>query len=294
MKSRALFSLFAAVLIFGTVGIFRRQIPFSSELIAFSRGLIGFVFIAVYLLVKKANISFDRIGKKFIPLCVSGAIMGFNWLLLFEAYNYTSVATATLCYYMAPVIVILVSPFLFREKTGFVSFVCVVCAVAGMVLVSGVTKSGFGGTEEIKGVAFGLSAALLYAGVIVSNKLAPGVPAMEKTFVQLGSAAAVLFAYCLVTGEFFGTEIEISALPMLLAVGIVHTGIAYVLYFGSISYLPATTTAIFSYIDPVTAIILSDILLGEKMDTAGIIGAVLIIGSAVLSEVHPVRKIDIH
>lgn len=284
MKNKALFSLLASMVIFGTIGIFRRYIPLSSGLIAFSRGVIGFIFLLAYLRISKKPFSPKKAGKSFLDLCVSGAVMGFNWILLFEAYNYTSVATATLCYYMAPVFVILTSPFVFGEKIGTKKFLCVFGAVIGMFFVSGIFESGFGGIGEPKGIFFGVSAAVLYAGVVIMNKKTPEVPPFEKTVIQLGSAAAVLLPYIAFTEDFSAIKIEPKALVFLLITGIVHTGIAYALYFGSIGELPAQTTAIFSYIDPVAAIILSAVFLDEKLGFSGAAGAFLILGSAFLSE----------
>ncbi len=294
MKNKALFSLIASMLIFGTIGIFRRYIPLSSGLIAFSRGLIGFIFLLIFIKLTKTPFSLGNVGKKFGFLCLSGALMGFNWILLFEAYNFTSVATATLCYYMAPVFVILASPFLFGEKLTKKKILCVFGAFSGMIFVSGVTEGVSLGTSELKGVLLGVGAAILYASVVVMNKKSGEVPPFEKTVIQLGSSAAVILPYTLLAEKTEVSGISAGAVMMLLLVGVLHTGIAYALYFGSIGSLPAQTTAIFSYIDPVFAIILSAFLLGEKMTFFGMIGAALILGSAILSETNDVEKNDVH
>ena len=294
LKNKALFSLIASMLIFGTIGLFRRYIPLSSGLIAFSRGIIGFLFLLVFVKLSKKPFSFKNAGGKTGFLCLSGVLMGFNWILLFEAYNFTSVATATLCYYMAPVFVILASPFLFGEKLTKKKALCVFGAFIGMIFVSGFAEGISFGAGELKGVLLGLSAAVLYASVVLMNKKTEAVPPFEKTVIQLGSSAAVLLPYTLFIEKAEVSGISGKAILMLLVVGIVHTGIAYALYFGSIGSLPAQTTAIFSYIDPVFAIILSAVLLNEKMTVFGILGAVLILGSAVLSETNDVEKNDVH
>ncbi len=285
MKNKALFSLVASMLIFGSIGILRKYIPLSSGMVALARGIIGFVFLYIFMLIKKKPFSVGKTGKKPAFLFLSGALMGFNWILLFEAYNYTSVSVATLCYYMAPVFVILASPFIFGEKLGAKKTVCVICAVLGMFFVSGVFENGFGGIGELKGVFFGISAAVLYATVVILNKKITEVPSFEKTLIQLGSAAAVLLLYVILTEDFSKIEPEPFSIILLLVAGIVHTGIAYALYFGSIEKLPAQTTAIFSYIDPVSAIFLSAVFLREKLGFYGIIGALLILGSAFLNEI---------
>lgn len=283
MKNKAIISLTLSMVIFGTIGVFRKYIPLSSGMLAFSRGVIGAVFIILALLAIKKPLDFKKAKGSFLTLCVSGMLMGFNWIMLFESYNYTSVAAATLCYYMAPVIVIALSPVIFKERLGIRKIFCVCAAFFGMVLVSGIFKTGFA-FSELKGVLLGLGAAGLYASVVIMNKKLGDVPAFERTVIQLISSAAAIFPYILFAEGFSFEGIGAAAIILLITVGIIHTGLAYVLYFGSIGGLKAQTAAIFSYIDPVVAIILSGTVLGEKIGMEEIFGAVLILGSTLISE----------
>ena len=281
---RSLVMILISMVIWGSVGIFRRFIPVSSAVLACFRGIIGTAFLVVFVKVQGKRL-FYPLGKGvFFLLFLSGALMGFNWILLFEAYSYTSVSTATLCYYMAPTIVILLSPVIFREKITIRKGICALTAVFGMILVSGVVENGLPALSEIKGVLFGLGAAVLYASVVIINKKLPGIDPFEKTVIQLGASALVLIPYLVLTGETLPTALSLSAVILLLIVGLVHTGIAYALYFGSVDGLQAQTVAILSYLDPITALVLSAIVLHEKMTVYGIIGAVLIIGAAVIGE----------
>lgn len=281
---RSLAALTASMLIFGTIGIFRTYIPLSSALLAFSRGIMGSLFLLIFTLIKGKKVTVSIGVKKVLLLALSGAIMGINWMLLFEAYNYTSVATATLCYYMEPTIVILLSPVFFKEKLTGKKLICALIAIIGMVFVSGLLDSGGTSGTGFKGIVFGLGAACFYSAVVMLNKKLSGVDAYEKTVIQLISAALVLLPYLLLTGGFASIEINTTIIIMLLIVGLIHTGLAYVLYFGSINGLKTQTVALFSYIDPVTALILSALILSQPMSIWGIIGAVLIIGAAVFSE----------
>ena len=280
-KKSAYFALIFSMIIFGTIGICRRQIPLPSETLACVRGILGsiFLFLTMKVTGKKFRMSMAR--GSFILLILTGAMIGFNWILLFEAYNYTTVAIATLCYYMQPVIVLLVSPILFKESVTRRKIVCVVVALFGMMLVSGImspsdTVQGVGNT---KGVLLGLGAAALYAAVVLLNKKIVGVPVYEKTIVQLLSASIALIPYMLLHGTLHPFELESLQLILLIAVGILHTGIAYALYFSSVEHLPVQTAALFSYIDPVTAVLLSALFLHETMTPAGMIGSVMIIGA---------------
>lgn len=282
--NKAKIMLICSMIIFGTIGIFRRYIPLPSGMIAMSRGFIGMLFLIFVLIAKRERISFHAIGKNLLMLCISGALLGFNWILLFEAYRYTSVAVATLCYYMAPVFVIVASPFVFGEKLTWTKLICVIAALFGMVLVSGVLGEGVENPSEMRGIFLGLGAALLYACIVMLNKRNIDVAAYDKTIVQLGVAGVVLVPYTLIAESTSGIEITAIAIIMLIVIGVLHTGIAYALYFGSISKLKAQTAAIFSYIDPVVAVLLSVLLLGEKIGISGYIGAALILGAAILSE----------
>ena len=282
IKSRN--NLILSMCIFGTIGILRRYIPLSSSLVALVRGIIGSVFLMMMLLISKKSLDKQALRKNLPMLSLSGAAIGFNWILLFEAYNYTSVATATLCYYLAPILVILASPLVLKERLTPKSIVCTVTALAGMVLVSGITETGFSGLSELKGILLGIGAAVLYAGVILMNKKISGIPAYDKTILQLATASAALLPYVLVTEDLGAISLSPVAMLLLLVAGIIHTGFAYWLYFGSMNDLPSHTVALLSYMDPILAILLSVVLLQEPMRLSAAIGAVLILGAAYISE----------
>ena len=279
---RSLAMFVSSMLIFGTIGVFRRYVPFSSAFLAMTRGLLGGLLLMAF--VRLTDRQAGRLpGKITAKLAFTGAVMGVNWILLFEAYNHTTVGVATLCYYMQPTIVMLLSPLLFREKLTGKKLLCAAAAVIGMVLVSGVTEEN-SAAGNLRGVLLGLGAAVLYSVVVIMNKKTPGIDPWQKTTVQLLSAGLVMIPYLLLTGGSGSVTYDARAVILLLVMGIVHTGIAYVLYFGSMDGLKAQSVAIFSYIDPVSALLFSALLLGERLSAAGIIGAALIIGSAVISE----------
>ena len=301
-RSAALMAL--AMAIFGTIGIFRRMIPLSSAWVAFFRGAIGSLFLIAFVWAnhrgsrKKAP---DRAVT--MKLILSGALIGINWALLFEAYNHTTVSIATLCYYMAPTFVIILSCIIFRERLTVIKAACASASLVGMVLISGVAGggssassgssgvlSGFSGlisggglTEETVGILFGLGAAVLYASVVLINKSIKISDPYNKTIVQLISATVVLIPYLALKDGLPDAEWTIELIALLITIGIVHTGLSYALYFGSMEGLKTHTVALFSYIDPVTALVLSHVLLHEELTFLGIFGAVLILGSALIS-----------
>lgn len=276
--------LIFAMTIFGTIGIFVKQIPLPSGMVACVRGFVGVGFLLLVTLIKKSKISFKDIRKNFLLLCVSGIFIGINWILLFEAYHYTTVATATLCYYMAPIFVTLAAPFILKEKLTVKKAVCIFIALIGMVFVSGIVSSG-SLQINVPGILCGLGAAFFYACVILLNKHIKDISSYDMTMTQLFIAAIVILPYVLLAEDISLKSLDVTAIICLLLIGIVHTGFAYMIYFSSITALKAQTVAIFSYIDPVVAIILSALLLKEKMGFFGTIGAVLILGSTLFSEI---------
>ena len=278
--------MITAMALFGTIGIFVRYIPLPSSIIAFCRGLVGMLFLLLVTLLRKSSISGQAIRKNLLWLILSGAFLGINWILLFEAYRYTTVATATLCYYLAPIIVILAAPVLLKEKLTVRKIICTIVALIGMVCVSGVLQNGIPTLGEAKGILFGLGAAVLYATIILLNKKIHDISAYDKTIMQLGVSALVLVPYCLLTEDIGALSVEPKVLLLLLFVGIVHTGVTYFLYFGAIEHIHAQSVAIISYLDPVIAVLLSIFVLGEGMNVIGIIGAVLVLGAALMSELE--------
>ena len=271
--------LLGSMVIFGTIGIFVRYIPLASSLIANIRGLSGSLFLLLVLAVKKEKLDWVSIQRNLPVLLLSGIFLGGNWIALFEAYRYTTVATATLCYYMAPVLVMVLSPVLLNEKLTGKRVGIILAAVGGMALVTGFQP---GGVDPQKGIVLGLLAASLYAGVVLANRKLQNIGTYDTTIMQLGLSAMVLLPYNVVTVDFSGLEINAAVAALLLFVGIVHTGVAYWLYFGSLKELPAQSAALLSYIDPVTAIVLSALVLGEAMTPLGVLGAAVVLGATAL------------
>ncbi len=286
--TRSRLMLLSSMLIYGTVGIFRHFLPVPSGVLAFLRGVIGAAVLCAVLLIRRQKTDCRAFRKAWLPLCISGAMIGFNWILLFEAYRYTTVAVATLCYYMQPVFVMLLSPLVLKERLTVRKSICVVVSLLGIVLITVVGKAD--GVSGWKGILLGLGAAALYAGVVLINKKMPPLSAYEKTVCQLSAAAVVVLPYTLMTGEWSEVTVTPVSVILLLTIGILHTGIAYALFFGSMERLPAQTVALYSYVDPVTAVVLSALLLKEPLGWTGAVGAVLILGATLIGEWQKIQR----
>ncbi len=278
----------AAMLIFGSIAVFVKNIPLRSAEIALFRSALAVLVIGAVLLFKKTNPVRGANRKTLVFLLLSGAAMGFNWILLFEAYSYTSTSIATLCYYFAPVLVTVLCPFLFRERMTLKQGVCFAASTAGVALIAGF--SGAGGGNHLVGVLLALGAAVLYATVILFNKAIKGVDGISRTFLQFCAAAVVLTPYVALTGGFEISGIDPTGLCFLLAMGIIHSGLAYCLYFSALHRMPGQEAALLSYADPLLAVVLSVTLLQEPITPWQIVGGVLIIGFSLLNEIEFKKK----
>ena len=277
----------AAMLVFGTIGLFVKNIGFPSSFISFARALTGSIFIALFMLVSGHGLDKKSVLKNLKLLIPSGIAMAFNWICLFEAYRFTGVAVGTLCYYMAPVIVVVLSPVFLKEKLTAINVTSVLAAVVGAVLISGVVS---GSAKSAKGILFGLAAAALYSTVVMINKFVKNLSPIETTFVQLSTAAVTMIPYILLTEDVTTFVFDRRSVIFTLIVGVFHTGIVYMIYFSSVQKIPAQTTAVFSYIDPVTAIILSAVVLGERLDAVQLIGTFLILAATLFNELAPIIR----
>ncbi len=275
-----------AMFIFGTLAPFVRNINVSSGELALYRAIMAAVLVGGFLLLAKQRLSVAGIKKEFLLLLMSGAAMGVNWILLFEAYKYTTVSVATLSYYFAPVIVMVVCPLIFKEKLTGKQIICFAMSTLGLVLITGTSG---GGKQDLMGIAFGLGAAVFYATVMLANKFISGVTGLHRTFIQFLSAIVVLVPYVLFTGGFTIVGLDNTGWMALLIVGLVHTGITYCMYFSALKELPGQKVAILSYIDPLVAVLVSVIWLNEVMTVPQFIGGLLILGFTLWSEL-PVEK----
>lgn len=277
------FSMILSMTIFGTLGLFVRNIPVSSGELALYRAILAALLIAVFLIATRQRIPFADIKKELPLLLLSGAAMGINWILLFEAYKYTTVSLATLSYYFAPVIVTVLCPILFHEKLTGKQIICFVMSTLGLVLITGIGN--VGSKTDLIGILFGLGAAIFYAAVILANKFLKTVDGIHRTFLQFLSAVLILIPYVLTTSGVTLGSLNGIGWVNLLIVGLIHTGVTYCLYFSSLKELPGQKAAILSYIDPLVAVLISVTLLGETMTVWQAAGGLLILGFTLWNEI---------
>lgn len=276
--------LIVSMTVFGTLGLFVRNISISSGELALYRAVLAALLIGVFLVITKQKIPFREIKKEIPLLLLSGVAMGFNWILLFEAYKYTTVSVATLSYYFAPVIVTVACPILFREKMTAKQWICFFMSTLGIILITGLGDLS-AQNNHFLGILFGLGAACLYATVVLLNKFIRKVEGIHRTFLQFLAAILVLVPYIGCTSGVTLSGLHATGWVCLLIVGFLHTGVTYCLYFSSLKELPGQKAAILSYIDPLVAVLVSVLILGESMTLMQVIGGVLILGFTLWNEI---------
>ena len=280
MKSKL--HIAASMAIFGTIPLFVRNIPISSSMLALCRAVVAAVFLFAIRAASGHPVQLRKMGRDAVPLFFSGAAMGFNWILLFEAYKYTTVSVATLSYYFAPVIVTIGSAMMFREKLTKKQALCFVGSTIGLVLVIGLNN--LTGGASLKGVGFGLGAAVLYATVILLNKRIRSVSGIDRTVLQFIAAAVVLAPYIALTEGFSLAGMNGIGWLCLAVICLVHTGFAYVLYFTALPHLRGQEASILSYIDPLLACVISFTVLHEPTTVLQLVGGAMILLFTLLNE----------
>lgn len=270
-----------AVVLYGSIGLFLRYVNVPSEIVAMCRGIIGSIYIFLYLKARHRSMDRVRIRRNLKWLIVAGVSLGLNWIFLFAAYMQTTVAIASLCNYMAPLIVIVIAPVVLGERLDKRKMPCVAAAFVGIVLVSGFWN---GSSGNLSGVIMGLLAAACFVVIVICNRKIQDINALDKSVIQLAVSALTILPYVLVRNWGNAPVPDARSVVIILILGLVHTGIAYCLYFSGMATLPVQTVAILGYLEPVVSVLCSAIFLHEAMGAAGWIGAVLIIGAAVISE----------
>lgn len=271
-----------AVVLYGTIGMFLRSVSLPSELVAMCRGTLGSIFILLFLRARNHRLDWESVGANRFWLILSGICLGLNWIFLFAAYIHTTVAAASLCNYMAPVIVVMIAPLVLHEPLNKKKIPCVIAAFVGIILVSGVWNGELG---KISGVFMGLAAAFFFVIIVICNRKIKGVSVYLKAIIQLAISSVTILPYFIIHNWGKTMDLNTRSIFIILMLGILHTGVAYCLYFSGMATLPVQTLAVLGYLEPVVSVLCSYFFLHEAMGLTGWIGAVLILGAAIVSEV---------
>jgi RarD protein len=286
MKSKIQFII--SMIIFSTIGLVVRYIDLSSSERALLSSFIGCLFLLLIFFMIKKKISWNLVKSNALFLILSGIALGGNWIFLYQSYDHTTIANATLGYYFAPVFVMILSPFVLREQLSIKKIVCIGVAIIGMLMIVGEGVSA-SRSDDILGLSFGLIAAAFYAVLLLLNKFIKDMGKLELTIIQLGTTTLLLMPYVFLTSGFGIFEVSSSSIPFILILGIINTGIGFWLFFSGMEKLKGQSIAMLSYVDPFVAILISTIILQEQMTIVQMLGGVLLLGSTFVSEIRSVN-----
>lgn len=285
--NNGLFTYLAALLLFGSNGIIAAAIALPSSDIVLLRTFLGALTLAAILFItKRHNLQAPSRPREAAALIVSGAALGASWIFLFRAYQTIGVGISSLLYYCGPIIVMALSPLIFGEKlTGgkIAGFVAVAC---GAFLIA---AQGLGGNMPIAGIVCGIASAFCYALMVIASKGAPHIEGLENSALQVSAAFVTALVLTLVTQgapSFFSPGIAASidwAWPSLCSASSTP-GVGCLLYFSAVAKLPVQTVAVVGYLEPLSAVVFSAILLSEGITPVRLMGAALIIGGALFCE----------
>ncbi|MFJ7648443.1 DMT family transporter [Lysinibacillus sp. NPDC097279] len=282
MQSKIQFIL--SMIIFGTIGLVVRKIDLSSSERALLSSLIGCLFLTVLFFMMKKKISWHLMKSNASILLFSSIALGGNWIFLYQSYDHTTIANATLGYYFAPVFVMILSPIILKEQLSLKKVVCIMVAILGLVLIVGEGLSA-SKTEDLLGLFYGLVAAAFYAALLLLNKFIKGMEKLELTIIQLGTTAILLMPYVFLTSGFGMFNVSSASIPFIFILGIFNTGIGFWLFFSGMEKLKGQSIAMLSYVDPFVAILISALVLQEQMTMLQMLGGALLLASTFIGEI---------
>lgn len=283
---------------FGTIGLVTHFIPLSSAVIVFYRALLGGIYIIVAAMLSKQTINVRLMIDNFAILIVTSFFMGLNWVLQFEAFRVSTVAIGTVCYNTMPIFLVVIASFMFKERITLKTVICIITASLGIFLVSNVINTGIR-SNEVLGCFYGVLGAIFYALILIYNRKITHIEMHDKIIFQFLFSAFIMALYVLFIEK--SSFVFDDRLPMretlvgvicILLLSFFHTGFCYVHYFSAAARLKAETVAILTYLDPVVALLLSVFVLKEKMTSLQLVGAILILASALANELIKVKKED--
>lgn len=279
----AKYQLLISMILSGTLGVMMHFVTFPSSVSAFSRALISTPFLLLVIHIRKEKLNYLAVRNNAILLFLTGTMIALSWIFMFEAYRYAPVSVVTLCSYLSPIFLLIAAPIILKEKISFPKCLCVLGALVGVLIISGSADLGVQEGLDIRGVLFSMGASLSNTALILLSKKIRNISAYNQTVVQFAAAGLVMFPYALLTGGFSRLCFDGIAILMLLIIGIVNTGICYVMYFDALPKVSAQTIALYNYVPSLVSMVLSAAVLGERLTLGNICGGLLILAAAIIS-----------
>ncbi|MBP5280351.1 MAG: EamA family transporter [Erysipelotrichaceae bacterium] len=281
MRSVATLKYLFALTLYGTIGLFLHFISYSSEFVVLCRGSIGTLFILLVLLTRKDKIDFQSIRNNLKTLMISGFALGFNWVFLFAGYRH-GIAITSLCNYLAPLIVVVIMATVYKQKINSRQLGCIALAFVGMLLLTGIFESN--NDSDIRCVIYGLLAAFGFVIMVLCNKKLSNIKDLEKTLMQLFFSVLIVLPY-VIFNDGFPKQFDMQSTILVIILGVLHTGVAYICYFAAIHALDAQTIAVLGYLEPALNFFIGAFILKENITIYGVIGAIMILLASIGNEI---------
>lgn len=276
------------MIIWGSLGVFTRSIPLSALSLSFLRALIALPILFIVMKMKKANKVKCSLLK---PYIISGVLLGFGWLTLFYGFKHTSISSAVIIYNMCPVYVIIAAPIVLKETISKIQIAVIFISFLGLFLIIGHNLTeGYG----YMGLILSAISGMLYATIVLINRsIKVRVDNQTATFVQIFTAMTVLLPFVLFEGNIF-TVVRLDALAVIYTIllGILHTGMAYTMFFSIYEHMKSVEIVSFSFLEPLFGILFSVIFVGERLTLLQTFGGILILGSTYIGEIFKDRKLS--
>ncbi|UXN57766.1 DMT family transporter [Phyllobacterium zundukense] len=250
----------------GTAGLFSVSSGQPTFNVVFFRCLFGALALIGWLSLRGGLKSLFSIERKLWPLVlVSGICLVLNWLTLFEAFHRTSIGFATIIYHLQPFWIVLAGGLLLGEALSRHKIGWICLAFLGLVLTI-LPKLGDVQTDRnwLIGVGLALVASLFYAATTLTTRAVRGVKpdVLSAVHCLIGCIAFLPFVNMATLQG--GTA---SMWGWLVGLGIIHTGIVYVLLYSAYPRVPTTIIAAASFLNPAAAL-LSDFFVFDRSVTA--------------------------
>lgn len=286
--NRNLTKYIVGLLLFGSNGVVASFIDLPSHYIVLWRSILGGLMLTGLFFLTGNRITCHRHKKDLLFVILSGAAMAADWLLLFEAYSRIGVSLGMIINYCGPVVVILFSAFIFKEKITVKTIFALGFALSGAILIS--WQGANSGIDKL-GLILAALSAFAYAAMVIFNKLSKEIKGTENATIQLLSTMVIVTVYVTLKHGLHFVIPSKSIFPVLW-IGLLNTGLGCYFYFSSLSSLPAQTVAVFGYLEPLSAVFFSVLILQERMLLLQIIGSTLILIGTILLNIRTHKPLD--
>lgn len=282
-KQRSLLQIHTAIFLFGIAGLFGKWIHLPSMVLVLGRSGFSALFLLFLLLMTKKEIRLKSV-RHYGIFFLMGLVLALHWTSFYAAIQLSTIAIALLTFSTFPVFVTFMEPLFFHEKIKKTAIVTALLTLFGVLLVVPSLKIE---NSASQGALFGIFSGFSYAALSLLNRryVVEYSGAVLSFYEQ--AVSAVLLLPCLFL---YKPVFELKDVGLLILLGTVFTGIAHTLFISGLKYIKTQTAGIITSLEPVYAIILAAVLLGEIPSLKEVTGGVFILGAVVFSTIQAGRQ----